>query len=593
MILGTPGALWWLLLVPLVILLYMLRARREVRVVPSVLLWERAARDLVARIPVRRLERSLLLLLQILAIAAVALALARPSVALPGLVGDAVVVVLQTTASMQATDESPSRFAAAQREALALIGRLGTRQPAAVIAAGGRPWIARDFTLDHDSIARAVRTLRPSDAGGALDDAVALAASLRVEGRPPRVHLFGDRMPADPRVTWHRVGRGAPNAAITASAARADGSGGTTLLVRVESFGGVSARTLAVSVNGRTVARRQVAPAPGSPSVSVFALGAISGVVTAQLEGADALPADDRAVVAVGREALPGVLVVGEIDAPLDAVLQAIPHGRVERADRVVPGEWGRADVVVLSGLEPVSLPPGAYLLIGTLADNLPLQIEGSVQNQVVRATTATHPVTRLADLRGVRIAAALGLRLQGGVALAEGDLPLLWAYEGREVRAVILPFALSQSDLPLHPAFPVLIANALTWLAGGSQVAAGDAPVVPAGPRRTATLIDPAGAATLLQAREGLFVLPPLDRVGVYRLRADEWERRWIVSTVDARESDLSVAPAPPSARRDVPQAAHVSIVQWLLGLAAALAVGEWLLWARTIPPHRGQKRR
>jgi len=261
--------------------------------------------------------------------------------------------------------------------------------------------------------------------------------------------------------------------------------------------------------------------------------------------------------------------------------------------DRIAPGQWGRADVVVLDGLQPLTLPPGAYLLIGTLADNLPLQIEGEVQDQVVRATTATHPVMRLADLRGVRIAAALGLRLQGGIALAEGDVPLIWAYEGRGVRAVALPFALSQSDLPLHPAFPVLIANAVTWLAGGSQVVAGDAPVVSAGPRHAATLLDPSGKATSVEARDGLFPLPPLDRIGLYRLRTEGWERRWIVATVDPRESDLSVAPAPPpAARRDAPRAAHVSIVQWLLGLAAMLVAGEWLLWARTIPPGRGRRR-
>lgn len=593
MILGTPGALWWLLLVPLVVLLYMLRARREPRIVPSVLLWERAARDLVARIPVRRLERNLLLLLQILAIAVVALALARPSVALPGLVGDAVVVVVQTTASMQATDEPPSRFAAAQRKALALLGRLGTRQPAALIAAGRRPLLVRDFTADHAAVAEAVRALLPSDAGGSVEDAVALASSLRVAGRRARVHLFGDRAPSDPGVAWHRVGRGAPNAAITAAAVRPDAFGGATLLVRVEGFGGASSRTLTVSVDGRTLARRGMRPAPGSPHVAVFALGAVSGLVTARLEGTDALPADDRAVVAAGREALPRALVVGEPDPVLDAALRAIPLASAERTDRIAPGQWGRADVVVLDGLQPLTLPPGAYLLIGTLPDNLPLQIEGSVQDQVVRATTATHPVMRLADLRGVRVAGALGLRLPGGSALAEGDVPLIWAYEGRGIRAVILPFALSQSDLPLHPAFPVLIANAVTWLAGGSQAAAGDAPVVPAGPRRRATLLDPSGKATSIEASDGLFSLPPLDRVGVYRLRAEGWERRWIVATVDPRESDLSVAPPPPpAARGDVPQAAHVSIVQWLLGLAAVLVAGEWLLWARTVPPGRSRER-
>jgi hypothetical protein len=592
MILGTPGGLWWLLLVPLVILLYMLRARREPRVVPSTLLWERAARDLVARMPVRRLERTLLLLLQILAIAAVALALARPSLVLPSLAGDAVVLVVQTTASMQATDEPPTRFTAAQRKALALLGSLGPRQPVALIAAGYRPQLLRDFTVDHGAVAEAVRALQPSDAAGSVEEAVALAANLRVGGRPVQVHLFGDRAPSGAQLTWHRVGRGAPNAAITAAAVRTDASGRALLSVRIEAFGERADRVLAVSVEGRTLARRRVRPGPGAPELAVVPLGEISGVVTARLEGTDALPADDRAAVAVGREALPRVLVVGETDPALEAVLRAIPLASVQRSDRIAPGQWGQADVVLLDSLPPLNLPPGAYLLIGTLPENLPLQIEGDLHDQVVRALSATHPVMRLADMRGVRIAAAAMLRLPGGTVLAEGDGPLIWAFEGRTIRAVILPFALSQTDLPFHPAFPVLMANAISWLAGGSQVAAGGAPIVPAGVRRTATLIDPTGQTRTVTARDGLFSLPALDRVGLYQLRADGWERRWIVATVDARESDLSVAPVPPIARANPLQAAHVSIVHWLLGLAALLVAGEWLLWARTVPPRRDQVR-
>jgi hypothetical protein len=595
MILGTPGALWWLLLIPLIVLLYMLRARREPRVVPSTLLWERAARDLVARMPVRRLERSLLLLLQIITIAAIAVALARPSLALPGLVGDAVAVVIQTTASMQATDETPTRFAAAQREAMALLSRLGPRQPAAVIAGGRQPMILRDFTTDRNALAAAVRALRPSDAGGSVDEAVALASSLRANGRPAQVHVYGDRPPADARAQWHRVGRGASNAAITAAAVRPDAGGGARLLVRVEAFGGPSPpRTLVVSINGKPVAQRTMRPVPGTPQAAVFDLGDASGIVTARLQGGDALAADDRAAAAVGKEALPRVLVVGEPNPVLEAVLRAVPLASLSRVDRVAPSGWGRTDLVVLDGLQPLALPPGAYLLIGTLGENLPLQIEGMAQEQVIRTVAGTHPVTRLADLRGVRVASALSLRLQGGSVLAEGDVPLVWAFEGRGIRAVILPFVLNQTDLPLHAAFPVLVANAIGWLAGGSQVAPGDAPVIAAGPRQAATLVDPSGRTTAVEARDGLFQLPALERVGVYRLRTDGWERRWVVPSVDARESDLTVAPAPArTGAGQAPQSAQMSLVPWLLGLAAFLIAGEWLLWARTVPPGAVRRRR
>lgn len=594
MILGALAALWWLVLVPLVVLLYMLRARREPRVVPSTLLWERAARDLAARMPIRRLERSLLLLLQVLAVGLLALALARPTIALPGLTGAGVVLVVDTSASMQATDARPTRLAAAQQEAQTLLAGLGPRQPAALIAAGARPVLVTGYTTDRAAVAGALGRLRASDAGSALTEALALAVGLRDGGRAGTVHLFGDRPPDDPRVRWHPAGRGASNAAITAAHARTDALGRTRLLVRVEAFGGAfPGRILSVAVNGRPAARRAVSPESGIPRTVVFDLGAASGVATVSLEGHDALPADDRAVAAVGREGLPRVLVVGEADPVLDAALQAVPIAAATRSAHVAPEEWSRADIVVLDGVPPVALPPGAYLLIGTVGLNLPVQIEGTVAEQVVRTVASTHRVTRLADLRGVRVAGALALRTQAGSVLAEGDVPLVWAYEGRGVRAVVLPFPLAGSDLPLQPAFPVLIANALDWLAGGPTVAPGSAPAVAAGPWRQAVLQDPAGAAIAVRVRDGVFVLPPFDRIGVYTLRTAGWERRWVVPAVAPGESALGVSPAPgPVAGAAAQQPDHMPVARWLLGVAAALIAVEWWLWARTVPARSARGR-
>src|SRR5574341_2101232 len=82
--LAVPAALWGLLVLPLIVLLYMLRTRRLDLPVSSLMLWQRARKDLAARRPVRRFERSLLLLLQLLAASLLIFALARPRVHLPG-----------------------------------------------------------------------------------------------------------------------------------------------------------------------------------------------------------------------------------------------------------------------------------------------------------------------------------------------------------------------------------------------------------------------------------------------------------------------------------------------------------------------------
>ncbi|MEM1417453.1 MAG: BatA domain-containing protein, partial [Myxococcota bacterium] len=74
-----PWALLWLLLLVPLIVLYVLKRRRRERVVGSTLLWEEALRDLRAERPFRRLLPRVALLLQALAIVALAFALARPT----------------------------------------------------------------------------------------------------------------------------------------------------------------------------------------------------------------------------------------------------------------------------------------------------------------------------------------------------------------------------------------------------------------------------------------------------------------------------------------------------------------------------------
>src|ERR671928_251779 len=111
---ATPLALLGLLFVPAVVAMYLLKLRRDEAIVPSTLLWQRLVADLEANAPWQRLRRSLLLFLQLLLVALLALLAARPFLERPaGLAGD-LVVVIDTPASMAATGVSPSRIEAAK-----------------------------------------------------------------------------------------------------------------------------------------------------------------------------------------------------------------------------------------------------------------------------------------------------------------------------------------------------------------------------------------------------------------------------------------------------------------------------------------------
>ena len=124
----APLALAGLLFLPVVVAMYLLKLRRDEAVVPSTLLWQKLVADVEANAPWQRLRRSLLLLLQLLLVLILAFLAARPFVERPaGLAGD-IVLVIDTSASMQATDVAPHRLDAAKAAAIDALKDLPARR---------------------------------------------------------------------------------------------------------------------------------------------------------------------------------------------------------------------------------------------------------------------------------------------------------------------------------------------------------------------------------------------------------------------------------------------------------------------------------
>ena len=97
----APSALLFGLLAVPIIAMYLLRLRGSERRVSSTFLWRQIVRDIEANTLWQRLRRNLLLFLQLLALAALVLALARPYfLGVSGILGD-LVLVLDASASMQ------------------------------------------------------------------------------------------------------------------------------------------------------------------------------------------------------------------------------------------------------------------------------------------------------------------------------------------------------------------------------------------------------------------------------------------------------------------------------------------------------------
>ncbi len=207
--------------VPLLVLLYFLKLRRREQAVPSTLLWKRAVQDLQVNAPFQRLRRNLLLLLQLLVLAAALLALARPVIETEATDEASLILLIDHSASMNTVEaDGRTRLEEAREQAVRLVrtlnrtgggwfsfGAQAARTRAMVIAFADQAAVTAPFTTNTTDLVDQIRAIPPTDARTNLQEALTLAeaylAQTTVELAPDatkqgsKIILFSDGGIAD------------------------------------------------------------------------------------------------------------------------------------------------------------------------------------------------------------------------------------------------------------------------------------------------------------------------------------------------------------------------------------------------------------
>jgi von Willebrand factor type A domain/Aerotolerance regulator N-terminal len=514
----APLALAGLLFLPAVVTMYLLKLRRDEAVVPSTLLWQRLVADVEANAPWQRLRRSLLLLLQLLLVMLLAVLAARPFVERPaGLAGD-IVLVIDTSASMQATDVVPSRLEAAKAAAIDALRDLPAGGRVSVIAAGRTAKVVANGTDDLGHVRQAIAGIEASNDVGDLGDALRLASALAARAGDAEILVATDGALATPPsgtldapVRVLPVGRDATNAAIVALAVSTAPSGlSHSVFISVANLGldmaqrrvevyadGElrEARTLTLDPQRRTDVSIDDVDDPTHPA-SVIEVRLVAADATSA-GPADALAVDDHAWAVVPPSTPRQILLAGEPDPYLETALSYLPGTELYyRSGAEWPTLTGldQFELVIFNRFLPDRLPANPILAIAPPASSELGTVTGTLTNPWIGTVDPTDPILRYVDLSTTHIAEAQQLELPSWarpVIPGPGTAPLLYAGEVAGHPAAVLAFEPRHSDLPLQVAFPVLIANLAGELMGG-----GSAPTSAIAPGTPVTLTIPAGAA-------------------------------------------------------------------------------------------------
>ncbi len=489
----SPLALTFAVLSIPILIMYMLRLRRRDVLVSSTLLWQRLVRDLQANVPWQRIRRNLLLLLQLLTLVLLTLALTRPFVTARMPVSGNLVILLDASASMQATDVVPSRFEAARRIVRDLISALESDHTVTIISVGSRPKVLASATGDQSLLRRAIDEANPTSGPADWHTAFALTASLAGIGNA-QVLIISDGalpdtlLPVGTQVRFIRVGSGKDNRAITALAVRKSPSQ-TQAFLRIANFDDEDADLL-VELSADNVlfdARRVRIPARSDVGLTITDLPYDMRILQAHLAAEDSLQLDNTAWAVYGAPSSKRVLLLSQGNLFLERALSAFPGielARLAPDGSASPDDMGGYDLYVCDGIFTDTLKAGNLWLIappfpptgGRLGRG-----RGVFTNTIITHMALDDPLLRHVDLRGVHILQAHAVEPPPGARVlveAEGG-PLLYVVERPEGRYAVLTFDLHDSDLPLQIAFPILTANLLNWLMPAGEAAIAD-PVHP-----------------------------------------------------------------------------------------------------------------
>jgi hypothetical protein len=548
MTLLAPLGLAALIAAPIIILFHMRHTTPPRRPVPSLRFWLAANPRPAEERRLRRPPLSLALILQLVAAALIALALARPATAgqlaalAPGLHSEPkhLMILLDGSTSMSAipTAEGPTRWETARAEALRRIDALREGDVATLIVMGTRP-----LTLTAtDQAARVTMRERlntlPLPGGRAdLDAALALAGDLILPNLERQVVVITDgAVSADPAVVAGvnapielMVAGGAENPAERANLAvidmatrpSPDGTGALGLSVSVANFGpeDVSAPVTLLG-DGQEIGHGEV-PVAGNGGVESLRWTISPGIaaLTARIDRPDTLMADNSAMLLPGdaetAAIAPHILLVSDLPGALARALAAIDNVQlaIEPSDNQPAIVAGGYDLVVFDRAAP---PPATLaklhtpsLWVGPPVGG-PFATTASAGSPRVTRVRAGDPLLDGVDLAGATFGPTPVFTLGAGdeeiVGTADG--PLLYRTEVNSDPAVVLTIDPEASNLPKRVAFPVLVANLVAALAPEGVPASVPlgAPLVYSPGARAATVLvgSPAGRQAELTVAAG-----------------------------------------------------------------------------------------
>lgn len=609
------GALWplaLLVLVPVIILLYILKQEAKQHSFSSTMLWQEVYRNIEATRPWEKLKKNLLMILQILTVLLFIFALMGPWLKSLGSEKTQVILVLDSSASMDTLyDGNQTRLEAAKEAACSYVDSLPVGTVLHVIDSNQQAVLLLSSSKDRTEAKNRIRGIRQTSLAGDLSVSLGLVQSCANQSEDTQIVFFTDTAfdIGDMEASVESFYSDSENVAVD-TVSYAEKNDKFLALVQLTNYSSKEQKR-EINLYGTDVRGQETlldiasAEIPAGESQPVYfeldgdiAANGIQ-VLRAELNEGDALTGDNSAWCVVDETKTRRVLLVTRSNLFVEKAFANLPGIEIYRtSDQELAGNSSQEsyDLYIFDGLVPEVLPASGSLLFihcehGDIFSNC-----GKVQGKML--TFVDSEVTfYVADSRfGVNEASIYQVPSWGTSFLkADSDSAGFYGiYDGR--RIAVLGVDLHQTDLGLQAEFPMLMSGLSDYLLEGGLTeqnfyTAGDS-VMLHGSTRGSDLIltDSAGEKRTIDASKAAGSYVQVTDPGVYEvsqeLDGNMKQQKFSVGFPSRLESSVVSAQSMVQESSDGAglqiRAGALEIRNYILILLLVLLAAEWIVYIR-----------
>ena len=467
----NPNGLWLLLGVPILIIIYLIKSRHEEHSVSSTYLWKLSRRFMKKRLPLQRLRRIMLFLLQLCIIILAALMAAKPVVI--GSESHDYIVILDASAGMQTkNDKGQSRFERALDKVEDLARDLSGSDTLSVILASDSATLLVQNATSASEVALSLQRAECTKGGLDLEQAMTLAQQVCDRSENAKVLFYTDAA--------HEEGGNVEivdfsceewNVSVWDMVAKRESEGMTFSAAITSTHRDVTV-AVGLRVDGKTIDVAFAECTNDKPQKVSFFVEKLTYFERAEVyvEEKDALQDDNAFALCQPSQKKHTVLLASASPLYLESALTALGNCQVNVVTSLTDVVLAGYDLCIFDGLYPEAYPADCAVIVFG-AQKLPLGLTSVAQYETEnklgfnrKLESELYDGLSLAKTVVKRYSSLVGGSSWQNVLYCNSAVVLATSKQENGMQFSVFSFDLHDSNLPLQADFLVLLKNLIKF---------------------------------------------------------------------------------------------------------------------------------